>query len=111
VETPAAPRLHSPEPVVESPAPAVVVETQEEERPAVRLVSSTETQEGEAPVPYPWSPASNRPQRTPPRQKKGAGDAGTGDAPLKTAVKLTPEELAALLQEPKGKGKVQEGGS
>ncbi len=108
----AAPRLVPPEPV-EAP-PGV---TPEPERPPVRLVSSTETEEHEAAVPFPWSPASGRPRRTPPSQVAGAAESKPEPVRRKGpsnkgGVKLTPEELAALLEQPPLEGgKAQEGGS
>jgi hypothetical protein len=119
VETPPpAPRLVRPETPAEPPAT-----TPEEERPAVRLVSSTETEEIQGPaVPFPWSPAPGRPQRTPPQASPAAAREPKKNPPparepapeggRRPPVKLTPDELAALREQPPaGEAKRQEGGT
>lgn len=90
-------------------------EVSEEEPPPVRLVTSTEFEESEAPVPFPWAPAANRPQRTPPQAPPSSPS--TGEPPMvprsKPAqpVMLTAEELAELLGRklPGKEGQAQEG--
>jgi hypothetical protein len=71
-------------------------------RPAVRLVAPAEPDEPvEPPVPFPWSPAPNRPQRTPPPPVSRPGAASSPRRPPDPQqVKLTPEEVAALLKQP-----------
>jgi hypothetical protein len=101
-----APRL-----VRDLPAESSSAEPDEAERPAVRLVSSTETVDAESAVPFPWSPAPDRPQRTPPKPAGAAKREAAKESSRRPPVKLTPEELSALLEPPAGGGKVQEGGS
>ncbi|HOB74179.1 MAG TPA: hypothetical protein PKG54_06610 [Phycisphaerae bacterium] len=77
--------------------------------------SYSESTEPEQPIPFPWAPAPNRPQRIPPRQRMAEGDApasassvsSVDPAPPSAPVpvpprpaELTAEELAALMGKP-----------
>lgn len=101
-----------PPPEKPPPAPCIVVSPQAPglepepppERPVVRLVAPTEQDEPESPVPFPWAPAQNRPQRTPPRTAPpappAAGPEQRPSARVSPPVKLTQAELDALLGRP-----------
>jgi hypothetical protein len=104
--------------------PINVEPPKEEHRPSVRLVTPSETDD-EVTVPVPWAPSASRPQRTPPKPIEpppiAAPDAEE-ERPVEERprtrrpppqVKLTPEELAALLGRPtEGEaGAAKEGGS
>jgi hypothetical protein len=67
-------------------------------RPAVRLVPTGDQEEGVSAVPFPWSPSPDRPQRTPPR--RSAPEQAPSASDLPQSVKLTAEELEALLGKP-----------
>lgn len=100
------PRLAPAEP---PPAAPSAPPPPEAERPPVRLVSSAEPEDEEPTVPFPWSPAANRPQRTPPRPT--AGSDAAAEPRRRPPIKLTPEELSALLEPHPDAGQVQEGGT
>lgn len=74
--------------------------------PPIRLVTSTESDEGEnVPVSVPWAPHPDRPRRTPPpsptvsQAASGRAAGPEPDRPL-PRVDLTPDEIAALLGRP-----------
>lgn len=121
----------APEPGEEEAPPEAVADAKPPVQPVVRLVSSdpTETEEesdlgpevevekeavlGEVPIPFPWSPSPNRPQRLPPRRepaepKPAAASAGQPPAANQAVeppaprppAELTAEELAALMGRP-----------
>ncbi len=110
--TPASVRLPRKPKVVPAPPPEEPEPVEEQapplERPAVRLVTASESEVTESPVPFPWSPSPNRPQRKPPKSIAAelvAAESGfspsTAPSPRDISpVKLTPEELAALLGTP-----------
>jgi hypothetical protein len=95
-------------PAVETPPPAPSAGTEAAPQgPPIRLVTSTESDEGEhVRVPVPWAPHPDRPKRTPPKPlttpETTRGHPGSGsemEKPL-PRVDLTPEEIAALLGRP-----------
>ncbi len=79
----------------------------ERQEPPIRLVTSTEPDEGsETQVSVPWAPHPSRPRRTPPGAPDSpqppvdqANKGGVADRPL-PRVELTPDEIAALLGKP-----------
>jgi len=85
--------------------------TREREDPHTQSAESAkEEQSSPAVIPFPWAPSPDRPRRTPPSQatperEEGTatrpGDVGRGPRPgLESGVRLTPEEIAALLSDP-----------
>ena len=101
-----------------SPETAPVEEEPEDERPAVRLVNTAEADEPPPDVPFPWSPAADRPQRTPPKTASANSrepskpvesprDAAK-DSSRRPPVTLSADEMSALLDTP-AKGKAKEG--
>lgn len=124
-EEPEFPEAESPtEPEVEAEAPALLEAEPATEAPPVRLIEPAEAEvepeeepaeeEPAQPIPFPWSPAANRPQRIPPKALAAANEPvpETPPAPapagppvpaaptVRQPVELTAEELAALMGRP-----------
>lgn len=90
--------------------------------PPVRLIdtagpepAASAEEEPTGPIPFPWAPSANRPQRTPPRPRPANADPQAGPAaPARASapaqgprhpVELTSDELAALMGRPIGSEK------
>lgn len=92
------------------PASPIIVETENDDQPAVRLAASCEEADTEdRPVLFPWSSSPNRPKRTPPaplantQETQGlAGPPASPEPPESPfrSVRLTPEEISALMGQP-----------
>ena len=73
--------------------------------PPVRLVAEEAELEEQAPIPFPWSPSADRPQRTPPvKTRESSAPAPESSANRRTPpggpVELDPEEVKALMGKP-----------
>ena len=103
VDEPAAPTVSA----IQLPA---AIEPRPEVRQAFRLAPDSFEDREERPVVFPWTVNPNRPRRTPPKpatsgvatpseeSPSGPADAQAGKSTPMRSVRLTPEEIAALME-------------